>query len=445
MQLIDDIKAALIHKLDGEGEIIKQISILFETEISCIDFNKVFDLCQTLFSSEEFPLLFKNKIKTPTDLSIFHCFIEMLSKNGQRQEAINLLETLSHEPHFISPLFLRRLLFQVGMTDEEKEKLKKLFCLEPFTTFRIWPNGDVSSCCRLPYIGNIHQNTLAEIWDSPKAKEIRQNILDGNFKACNLYDCDIYRRGILPQREDINISDYQTNQPPKIGHWGGSNSCALSCFWCRKEVIYDREETHLYAMKDELFEYYNQCETIYSSPAAEFSDSIFTLDLINRLGSTTPSGKTRLWGFSTNGISFTPEVWRYIEKSCKKVRLTITGRNLTPEAFALVSPQSHLEQWLKNIDFYLQKKAERIIIFVRLKVILSNLNYKEIPLFVDWVKEKGIDEVVFRRLHQWGTIDKEEMDELDVCHPNHPNNAELREIISKIPPSPQVIFRDLIV
>lgn len=445
MKLIEKIEFQLLQKLEGETKLQNQIRQLFLPQSERYDFEKILSLCQTLLSSKDFSSLFFNSIKTPEDFSILQNFSEILKEQGNKEEALSILESLTHEPDFFSPVSLRHLIFKIRMTEEEIGNLKKLFCFEPFRTFSIWPNGDVCSCRRVPYIGNIYKNTFNEIWNSPKAKEIRQSIIDGTFAHCNLYNCDLYRRGALPLRKDINLDEIAQNTLPTTGDWGGANSCAQSCFWCRKEVTFDQEEKALFAIKDEILSYFINCENIYTSPSAEFSDSNFTLDLINRLGPSTPSGKTRLWGFSTNGLSFTPVVWQYIEKACTKVRLTITGRSLISEVFSSVSPNSQLDQWLQNIEFYLKKRNEGKIIFIRVKVILSKMNYREIPQFVKWAHDKGIDEVVFRRMHQWGTIDQKIMDDLDVCHPRHPENEELRNIVNSIPQSPHVIFSDIIV
>jgi radical SAM protein with 4Fe4S-binding SPASM domain len=69
-------------------------------------------------------------------------------------------------------------------------------CLEPFTSVSITADGDVVPCCLIfdpkpdssTWLGNIHRNTLREIWEGDKAMDLRwqhrSGRLTGECKAC---------------------------------------------------------------------------------------------------------------------------------------------------------------------------------------------------------------------------------------------------------------------
>lgn len=59
------------------------------------------------------------------------------------------------------------------------------YCERPFQHVYIMPNGDVRCCSwTTKKIGNLLENTLEEIWNSPAAEEIRESVRDGSFRFC---------------------------------------------------------------------------------------------------------------------------------------------------------------------------------------------------------------------------------------------------------------------
>ncbi len=58
---------------------------------------------------------------------------------------------------------------------------KKNFCISPWVHIHTWPNGNVYPCCMTPMedvVGNLKDNSLEEIWNSPNMKQLRKDFLD---------------------------------------------------------------------------------------------------------------------------------------------------------------------------------------------------------------------------------------------------------------------------
>ena len=81
-----------------------------------------------------------------------------------------------------------------------------IICLQPFYFAEFTTNGDIYTCCpgwiRFP-IGNIKSNTIAEIWNSLKARYIRKKIYRGEWRTvCNAICPRIsqytYERKLIP-------------------------------------------------------------------------------------------------------------------------------------------------------------------------------------------------------------------------------------------------------
>src|SRR5690349_32657 len=75
--------------------------------------------------------------------------------------------------------------------------ISKLFCSKPFSWFEVTrgataTEGEVYVCCPswLPKtIGNLLPSSVAEVWNSEAAVDIRKSILDGSFKYCKEEHC----------------------------------------------------------------------------------------------------------------------------------------------------------------------------------------------------------------------------------------------------------------
>jgi organic radical activating enzyme len=65
----------------------------------------------------------------------------------------------------------------------------KTFCMYPWVHLHAWPTGEAHPCCHSEpngKIGNCRTHTLKELWNSPKQKQLRVNMLTENQTlACN--------------------------------------------------------------------------------------------------------------------------------------------------------------------------------------------------------------------------------------------------------------------
>ena len=59
----------------------------------------------------------------------------------------------------------------------------KTFCLHPFTGLATSTDGSILVCCRSHPIGNIKDNSLEEIWNNDKMREIRRKVLNGEWPS----------------------------------------------------------------------------------------------------------------------------------------------------------------------------------------------------------------------------------------------------------------------
>ena len=65
----------------------------------------------------------------------------------------------------------------------------KVFCMMPWIHTHVWPSGKAFPCCMsdstVEY-GNLNDNSLKEIWNNEKYRQLRKNMLNGDeTKECN--------------------------------------------------------------------------------------------------------------------------------------------------------------------------------------------------------------------------------------------------------------------
>lgn len=72
--------------------------------------------------------------------------------------------------------------------DNIKSNEKQWTCIDPFRRLSVIANGEVLPCCsffgRNLVIGNIHNETLKEVWHSDKMQQIREDLLNDKSKIC---------------------------------------------------------------------------------------------------------------------------------------------------------------------------------------------------------------------------------------------------------------------
>ena len=134
------------------------------------------------------------------------------------------------------------------------DKVSKTFCIMPWTHLHTWPSGNVFPCCLADSskpIGNLADNTLEEIWNSPDLKKIRTELINGEkpdvCSRCYMQEdmgTDSYRVSSNYQwshhidKAIETTSEDGTNNDFKLNYWDFrfSNVCNLKCRMCGPEL-----------------------------------------------------------------------------------------------------------------------------------------------------------------------------------------------------------------
>ena len=146
-----------------------------------------------------------------------------------------------------APYFIER----SELTEEEYRKLthSDTFCMLPWMHMHAFPDGRVYPCCLAEYfhpVGDLRKNTMREVWNQPKYKTMRVNMLADRpcIECTKCYEQE--QHGAFSMRNDANrnyghmikeVNQTQadgTHDEFKIRYWDVrfSNLCNFRCRSC---------------------------------------------------------------------------------------------------------------------------------------------------------------------------------------------------------------------
>jgi len=136
----------------------------------------------------------------------------------------------------------------------EDLKDSKTMCILPWIHMHPWPNGKTMLCCDSPWethIGDLRENSLREVWNSPDMKQVRLNMLQGKHcKQCvRCYEKEKYGHDSLRVRSNRDWLEKHWDKVAKTNDDGSlddlhivyldfrfSNVCNLRCRYCGPEL-----------------------------------------------------------------------------------------------------------------------------------------------------------------------------------------------------------------
>lgn len=132
--------------------------------------------------------------------------------------------------------------------------MSKHMCIIPWIHMHPWPNGKTLLCCESPYehsIGNLREQTLAEVWNSPKMRQVRLNMLnDAPSPECaRCYEKERHGLESLRITSNRNWLERHSDKVSSTNPDGSlndlhivyldfrfSNVCNLKCRYCGPEL-----------------------------------------------------------------------------------------------------------------------------------------------------------------------------------------------------------------
>lgn len=266
------------------------------------------------------------------------------------------------------------------------------FCLVPFTTLNLHPDGTVSVCRNKGtdfIVGSLKENSLKDIWNGPKLTAWREEFLSGQIETCkweienlSCQHCSLVNT--LWDKAEISST------PQNILRLGANfnGECNLQCrmcyVWTQDSGLYD-DRNYWPLMKKNLFPYLEVLELFSGEPFIQ--EDTFRLSALMR--EMNPQCR---WFVTTNGhFDFSERIQNFLLNT-NLSHLVFSLDTLNEDQFPVIRRGGDLNRVIENIhnisSFYKNnpniQKPE-----LSLNTLVMKDNLKELPRIFDFAEEQG--------------------------------------------------------
>lgn len=340
----------------------------------------------------------------------------------------------------------------------------RLVCTKPFTWFEVTQvngMGQVYLCC--PFwldmpIGNLQNNSVAEIWNGRNAQLIRQSILDGSFRYCIRSRCAFLQTTTGPVQQLDNIEDKEVREViergvtmlpygPRQVICGYDRSCNLSCPSCRTKVIIEteREQQILLIQKRIQHQALADARFLYITGSGDpFGSPYFRRWLQSMKREDMP--RMEELRLHTNAQLWNSKIWNTIRDDVRQlVKSTeISIDAASQETYAINRRGGSFSVLLRNLEFISGLLKNGPLKQVTVSMVVQANNFLEMPDFVRLGKRFGFDTVYFSQLVNYGTFSEEEFLRRAIHLSSHPRHEVFVNMLRKeILPEPTVHLGNL--
>lgn len=338
--------------------------------------------------------------------------------------------------------------------DFSRADLSSYICPRPFEWFEVHSDGSVFLCCpawlKRP-VGNLLLQSVAEIWNSPVAVELRKTILNGSFHSCSAQRCPHLRQrsGLLqplnrlpsgPVRDAVATGQGCLPYPPQKLNLCFDHGCNLSCPSCR-DGFYAATSAQLTQA-----EYLSSLVEETLLPGAVevtlsgFGDPFFAPGYRFLLEKISPQKypKLKKLYLNSNGQLFTARVWGKLpglHSLLAGVEISVDAA--TTATYALNRPGGDFSRLLANLDF-----VAGLGVPLKLSMVVQANNFSEMQALADLAESLSAS-CYFSQLVNWGTYSREAFRQRAVHLPEHRLYQDFCRVVTGLQGRPGVDLGNL--
>lgn len=288
----------------------------------------------------------------------------------------------------------------LGEVLRERQGLPQHFCIVPFTTIILQPNGNVGICRHKGtefFIGNIRENTIDEVWNGPIARQWRKEFLAGAPEIC-AREVRERKCHLLPNWNTLlpHVEFKEELSAPILKLTANFNGkCNLRCKSCHVWMApngYYTEQNFWEPARKSIFPFIKEIDMLSGEPFIQKD----TYKLIDEVSSLNPACK---WNITTNAQ------WKFnhfVREKLDKIQiksLSVSVDSLIPEMYAKLRTPGLLAPCLKTLDDIIEYRSHREALGeafeLSMNVCVQKENWAEADSMLDFCKKKGIHSFLF--------------------------------------------------
>lgn len=322
----------------------------------------------------------------------------------------------------------------------------KLICTTPFKYTDVFDDKQFLCCPGWLDADVSVGKSIQENFNSKKAQDVRESILDGSYKYCNEKQCphlsgltqDKFLDKRFVEKNKNTLEHFNLISEIESVGFSFDRSCNLQCPSCRVDLInYLGKERKAVDIKlDELNkEISKTIKRMYITGTADpFYSKSFRQFLINLEPSNYP--KLESIHIHSNGILWTKQLWDRMNrihpfvKSCE-ISIDAASKNTYEKEVRIGGDWEALK---KQLEFIVNI---RTINYFSFSFVVQDKNYKEMydfyELITDLTKEVKKDiSIFFNHIVNWGTYTESEFLNRDVANTAHKLHSDFLVELKKV-------------
>ncbi|MFO1435235.1 MAG: carbamoyltransferase C-terminal domain-containing protein [Gammaproteobacteria bacterium] len=373
------------------------------------------------------------------ELLLATCHFDLAVKVGE------LLFGCHPMDHRVQDTLMRsRLYRQNGCVSRQPgQELLGNYCSHLWNTINVLPDGAVHQCCsvwlRTP-ISNVFHSTIDEAWHSATAEKVRESAINGDYRFCGKHACPHIQARMLGSVDADSMVKVWLDKPPALPvlpkrfNLAYDKTCNLSCPTCRTEQISAKGEEldRIETVTDGLMEALRQGERLEVTGSGDpFASKSFRriLQTVNR--EDFPNLKITIM---TNGLLMRRSEWQKFEHLHGMIDcVSVSVDAAAAETYRIVRRGGEFADLLPSLEFIGELRRNEAIDYYRLNFVAQDLNFREMPAFVELARRVGADSVRFQMMHDWGTYQSEELRKRRVHLSDHPQHEEFVAVLKSLP------------
>ena len=285
-------------------------------------------------------------------------------------------------------------------------------CMLVFDTLYIEYNGDVHFCCiSKESFGNIRNANLEDLWNNDKAKQLRQNILSGDYSACSSQCPMVVEKNLLVQNGSYSYeiwsgpTDSLINNIKHLHITAGLN-CNQRCSFCYQKDYKAELDEIIY--KEKLLPIYPQLATL-TIQGGEPTYLKSCKEILHIIDKKAPKVKIIM---PTNGKNF-DNFWQdFMVRKGHMVNFSINASN--KETYDKLVKGGDWDKVINNLQSFLKKHDEnKSKCSIRCSFVVIEENIDDVYNFATFINNIGKIDEIFYLLNESSTW-KEDLHRYDV-------------------------------
>lgn len=306
-------------------------------------------------------------------------------------------------------------------------------CKRPFHIATVFQDGKAYTCCPAYLnwysIGNVFERPFNEIWNSEKATDLRNMLINDDYSLCDLDSCIQLE---LIDKQDLKKEFYNPDNTIKMPdqiYMGWDYDCNVACITCRNKLVKNDEKTlaKLKALENSVLDACKTAKLFYTSGNGDPFGSKYSRDLIKKVVKINPEIK---FFIHTNGILCTEEICEELGIKNKITNVIFSIHASCEDTYNKVVRFGNYNKVIKNLEWISKLKKQGQINKFILAFVVQKLNYKDMPDFVR-LAEKFNALASFRHYRQWANNTEYKYEDMAVFEQTHEEYENIKTILKQ--------------